>query len=236
MAACFASAALVSASTATAGSISYQATPSGGNAGAVATFSTFAGGITVTLVNDDVNPRSVAENVSALVFAVSTGNGGAGSSLSSSSGLERTVAGDGSFSDGASVSTGWVFGTSGSNTISLDVLSGTGHAGPAHTLIGDPDSTNYYSNADNSIARNGPHNPFLANTITFNIVDPAATAQSTVTNVCFQFGTTDGSNLVPGTDPPPSVPEPASLVMAGIGLTSVIGHCVLRRKRRGFPR
>jgi hypothetical protein len=32
---------------------------------------------------------------------------------------------------------GWVLSASG-NTISLDVLSGSGHAGPAHMIIGDP--------------------------------------------------------------------------------------------------
>jgi hypothetical protein len=222
---------LFSAMTAPAGSIAYQATPSGGNAPAVASFTTYAGGITVTLVNDDVNPGSVAENVSALRFDVSTGNGGAGSSLSSSSGTPRTVAGDGTFSDGSPVPTGWAFGTSGGMTISLDVLSG-GASGPAHTLLGLPDSGGSYSNAKGSIAGNGPHNPFLADTITFNIIDPAATDFSMITNVNIQFGTTDGSNLVPGIDSPPSVPEPASVVMAGIGLTSVLGYCVLDRRRR----
>jgi hypothetical protein len=223
-------AALLSATSARAGSITYDATSSGGNAPAFATFTTYTGGITVSLVNNDVNPKSVAENVSALLFDVSTGNGGAGSSLSSSSGILRTVAGDGTFSDGSSVSTGWAFATSGATGISLDVL-GSGGSGPTHTLIGMPGGSNLYSNANSSIAGNGPHNPFLGNTITFNISDPAATDVSMITNVNFQFGTTDGANQVVGFDPP-SVPEPASVVMAGIGLTSVFGYCLLRRHRR----
>ena len=198
----------------------------------MATFSTFAGGITVTLVNNDVNPTSVAENVSALVFDVSTGNGGAGSSLSSSSGLERPL-----------------LATAHSATASRQHRLGHRHVRfehhqprcsrrqrpcrPCATLIGNPDSSDSYSNANGSIAGNGPHNPFLANTITFNIADPAATAQSTITNVNFQFGTTDGSNLVRGIDPPSlAVPEPASLGMAGIGLASVFGYCVFGRRRR----
>jgi hypothetical protein len=222
----------LSAKTADAGSITYVATSSAGNAPAVATFTTSAGSITVTLVNDDVNPVSVGENVSALRFDVSTGNGGVASYLSSSSGAERTVAGNGAFSDGSSVATGWAFARSGATTISLDVL-GAGGSGPAHTLIGLPDSGGSYSAAKGSIAGNGPHNPFLANTITFNITDPAATSASQITNVCFQFGTTDGANQVAGIDPPVSVPEPASVVTVWTGLACVFGYCVLDRRRRG---
>ncbi len=217
---------------ATAGSITYEATAPGGNAAAVATFSTFAGGITVTLVNNDVNPTSVAENVSALVFDVSTGNGGAGSSLSSSSGLERTVAGNGSFSDGALVNTGWVIGTSGSSIISLDVLSGSGHAGPAHTLIGNPDSSDSYSNANGSTPATDPTIPSsrTRSRSTSPILRPQPKHDH---ERQLPVRPTDGSNLVRGIDPPSlAVPEPASLGMAGIGLASVFGYCVFGRRRR----
>jgi hypothetical protein len=224
-------AALLSAGTATADVIAYEATPPGGNAPAVATFTTYAGGITLTLVNNDVNPGSVGENVSAVLFSISTGNGGAGSSLSSSSGLERTVNGDGSYSDGSSVPTGWSFSTSGSNAISLDVLSGNGHAGPAHTLIGTPDINNLYSDADGSIAGNPAHNPFLTNAITFAISDSAATNLSTISNVSLQFGTSDGKFQVTAVDPP-AIPEPGSLVMAGTVLTGVIVYRAFDRRRR----
>src|SRR5262249_31398028 len=99
------------------------------------------------------------------------------------------------------------------------------------TLIGKPGGSNLYSSANSSIAGNGPHNPFLADTITFNIIDPAATDLSTITNVNFQFGTTDGANKVVGIDPP-AVPEHTSVVMAGLRLASVCGYCLRRRRRR----
>jgi hypothetical protein len=150
--------------------------------------------------------------------------------------LERTINSASSpFVDGSTVATGWVLSAPGSS-LELDVLAGPGHAGPAHTLIGKPDPSNptEYTNANGSIAGNGSHNPFLANTITFTINFPGVTAASTISNVILQFGTTDGSNQVPGT-PVSSVPEPASLVMAGFGLATALGCCILQR-RRNRPR
>ena len=89
---------------------------------------------------------------------------------------------------GETVAAGWVFSSSGKN-FSLDVLSGTGHAGPAHTIIGAPAVDNKYDGAGGSIAGNGPHNPFLALSAVFQLgVDelPNVTAST------FQFGTADG--------------------------------------------
>jgi hypothetical protein len=74
-----------------------------------------------------------------------------------------------------------------------------------------------YSNANGSIAGNGPHNPFLNQTATFNIAVTGVTAATTVTSATFSFGTVAGVN-VPGTPGTPAVPEPISSALVGTGL------------------
>lgn len=86
---------------------------------------------------------------------------------------------------------GWVFSSSGEN-FSLDVLSGTGHAGPAHTIIGAPAVDNKYDGAGGSIAGNGPHNPFLALSVVFQFSLTCVDELPNVTASTFQFRTADG--------------------------------------------
>ena len=110
-------------------------TPSGSTIGgsavnAQAVLTTSANQITVTLRNLEVNPTSVAQNISDFLFQLDgTFSGG---TLAGSSGKERTVAGGGSFTDGSVVSTGWDLTSSGSN-FTLDVLGAP--AGASHTII-----------------------------------------------------------------------------------------------------
>ena len=99
---------------------------------------------------------------------------------------ERNIAADGTFTDGNVVDTGWALSNVGS-TFHLNVL-GTA-IGPAHLIIGGPDHSSVYSNANGSIAGNGPHNPFLGLSAVFLIVDPGITADTQVSNVVFSFGT-----------------------------------------------
>src|SRR5262245_55735486 len=61
--------------------------------------------LTVTLADLQTNQKSVGQNVSDLGFEISTGQ--TDGTLTTSAGLERTVAGNGSFTDGSVVSTGW---------------------------------------------------------------------------------------------------------------------------------
>ena len=60
----------------------------------------------------------------------------------------------------------------------LDAL-GTA-AAPSHLIIGPPDASNLYSNANDSIAGNGPHNPFLDGTATFMLDIAGVTADTTL--------------------------------------------------------
>lgn len=195
-------------------------TPPGSTAGgqpvdAQATFTFGTDTLQIVLQNLEGNPTSVIQALSDLEFTLSTIAGA--SSISSSSGTERTIHGDGTFTDGASVSTGWAL-NGGGASFQLDVL-GTA-IGPAHLLIGPPGPLGY-SNANGSIAGNGPHNPFLAETATFNLFLPGVTANTTITSATFSFGTTEGQATVPGTPIPEEIPEPGSLALIGLGLAAI---------------
>jgi hypothetical protein len=86
--------------------------------------------------------------------------------------------------------------------------------GPEQTLIGGTGS-GAYANANGSIAGNDPHNPFLVGTVTFTLVVPGVTVNSTFSNVVIQFGT---EATPPQTQ---QVPEPASMLLLGSGLIGV---------------
>jgi hypothetical protein len=186
---------------------------------------TGAGTITLTLTNLGVNPGSVAENISAFNFTL--GNPAGATSLASMSSFGRIVASDGTYTDSGPITSGWVQSMIGASTIKVDVLAGTGHAGPAETILGMPDGGDLYSAAGGSIAGNGPHNPFLNQTATFVFSAADVTALTTVTAAQFQFGTTDGEGLVPGvpslTTNTIPVPVPAAawsgmMVLGGLGV------------------
>ena len=188
---------------------------------ATATFVTSTNDLKITLTNLQNNPTSIIQNLSDLAFTLSTGQ--TVGSLLSSSALARTVNDNGTFMNGSTGSTGWELETSGSG-LRLHVL-GT-PIGPAHTLIGDSGAGNLYSNANGSIAGNGPHNPFITGTATFDIQIIGLIASSLVNSATFSFGTTEGAN-VPGV---PRVPGPATLLLVGSGL-GIIGFRGWRRRQ-----
>jgi MYXO-CTERM domain-containing protein len=133
------------------------------------------------------------------------------------------VAADGTFTDAGTVSpTHWALQTSGAQLLLNDLTGGQ----PKQTLIGLPNSSGVYSNANGSIAGNGPHNPFLFGPITFTLTVPGVTAASTITEVTFSFGTTVGQDVAG------IVPEPASATLIAVGLTAVAALAGLRRRSR----
>ena len=187
---------------------------------------TGSGFITVTLHNLEANPTSVAQNLSGLLLTFDSNVGA--SSLTSSSGQEVTVTSKskGGFVLGGTVSTGWSLSSPLSTTLFLNVL-GTA-AGPEHTIIGAPGTGPEYSHANGSIVGNGPHNPFLYESATFNISAASVTPGTEITGAQFSFGTTAGNNAV---GIPRAVPEPASLGLIGMGLASTGVVRLLRRRK-----
>ncbi len=227
----FALALFLAAKSSVAGTISF-ATPSpsstsGLPVAAEADFTTGNGTVTVTLQNFEVNPTSAVQAISGLTFSIDGNQTTA--TLASSSGVERLIAGDGSYTDASSPSsTGWGLATSGS-ALNLDVLL-PGAAGPSNLIIGAPASDGLYDAANGSIAGNGPHNPFLALLATFTLNVQGVTAQDTITSASFQFGTTDGSNIVNGV-PITATPEPATALLAGFGALGFGIRRVFTRRR-----
>jgi hypothetical protein len=189
-------------------------TQSGNPVSAEADITTGAGTISLTLKNLTVNPKTVAQNLSAFFLTL---NGAPGSnSLSSMSGSQIDIDGSGNATADAhpTVTSGWVESSSG-DTLKLDVLAGSGHAGPADTIVGAPGTSGLYGNADGSIASNPAHNPFINQVATFTFSAANVTATTNITGVTFQFGTTDGQGQLAGVPAP--VPLPPA-VWGGLGL------------------
>jgi len=177
------------------------------------------GTVTITLNNNLTNAQviSVIQNVSGVYFQVSGYNGGAVSLSASNSTQSTNIAANGNATLAGAVNpTGWAAGHSGS-TITVCVVCAFGvgpTVGPEQTLIGGTGS-GAYANANGSIAGNDPHNPFLVGTVTFTLVVPGVTVNSTFSNFVIQFGT---EATPPQTQ---QVPEPASMLLLGSGLIGV---------------
>jgi hypothetical protein len=200
------------------------ATTSGGPVDASATFTTGTNSISVSLSNLQANITDVAQALSDLFFTYS-GSNLSGQTLTSSSGQEITVASNGTFSLGPTVSSGWALSSPTSNTLLLNDL---GAAGPTHLILGPPGSGGTYSNANGSIAGNGPHNPFLNQTAMFVISLMGITPSTTITSATFSFGTTAGINVA---GVPSAVPLPGALSLFATGLGG-LGLLGWRRKRK----
>jgi hypothetical protein len=181
-------------------------------------FTTSANTVQIVLQNDQADPKSATQCLSGLQFHLSAGQ--TSGTLTSSSGIDRTIMGNGSYSDGANpVSSGWLLQTVGSDL----KLNDLGSDSPLHAIVGPPNGSNAYANGNPSI-KNGPHNPHLAPSASFTLNVPGVTAASTVSSVVFQFNTSPGNNVAGAA----VIPEPASAGV--IGLCS-IGACMRRRRR-----
>ena len=191
------------------------ATMDGHPVSATVSFETKDDWIWVFLENLQADPKSVVQNLSSLLFTVSTGQ--TTGTLTSSLGAPRTVASNKTYTDGPVADTGWQVRTT-DGQLDLHVL-GT-PAGPAHTIIGPPDGSNKYGKAKGSIKGSPSHNPFLAENATFELEVLGVTEGSSIAAVTFGFGTSAGDII--------TVPEPTTLCLLG-GMTGV--WAVVRRRR-----
>jgi hypothetical protein len=196
----------------------------GGPVNASATLTTGTGSVTITLTDLQANPTDVAQLISDLDFVLS--NGATTGTLTSSSGQQITVNSGGTSLLGSTGSTGWGLNNNVSGGLQLDAL---GFIGPAGLILGPPGGGGLYSNANASIAGNGPHNPFINQTATFAVAVAGVTATTTITSATFSFGTTAGVNIG-GTPSTPGVPEPSSLALGA----TVIGMALFFGRRFRF--
>jgi hypothetical protein len=192
------------------------------------TFTPGAGSLVITLTDLLANPKSAGQLISDLQFSLSSSST---PMLSGSSANLVTVNGDGSTtSAGTGVTTGWGFGTFGGGfilcVICPDGLSQGPSAQPTQEIIGPGP----YTTANGSIAGNNGHNPFIDQSATFTISDSAITANTTVSDVTFSFGTTfgAGNSTSPGIGLSPTVPEPTTYALCAAGL---LGLACVRRRR-----
>jgi hypothetical protein len=195
---------------------------------ACADFTTSNDQLTITLTNLLADPRNIIQAISDLFFTLDDTSLGSGTVTGS--GQEVTINADGTFVLGSTAPAGFVLSGTGGSYL-LDVLAGPGHAGPAHLIIGPPNTTTgIYTNANASIAGNGPHNPFLNQTADFTIALTGVSADTVVTSATFSFGTTAGVNVPGVPQPTPGVPEPGTLVLLAAGLLG------LGAAKRSWPR
>ncbi len=210
------------AASAASSTYAFAGTTNGGSSSADAKFVTGNGTITVTLDDLLSNPSNVGQLLSDIFFTPSGGTTSS-ASISSASGTRLTVASGGSYTVGSPVTPNWSLSSPSSGTLLLTFAGGP----PDHLIIGTSSNGTYtggtYSNANASIAGNGPHNPFLESGVTFNLAVPGITAANTITSATFSFGTTAGDNH-PGT----LVPEADAITLFLLG-TLLTGVGFLRR-------
>ena len=182
---------------------------------AKATFTTGDDSITVVIENLQVDPRSFIQCLSGLLFTLNSGQ--TVGTLIESSAVLRTVALDGTYTDGPGpVTTDWDLG---STIIGLSLYGMDAAEWPAYRIIGPPPESNVYDNSNGSIAGNKPHNAFLGENATFVLNVPGVTDASRITDVTFEFGTSPGNTV--------TIPEPATMSLLTLG-----GLLILRRRRR----
>ena len=204
---------------------------SGSSAGtpvsATASFDVSAGGLSLVLTNTTPHTADAGQLLTGIRFSLKNGvtdvSDGSGFTAT---GVERTVAGDGSYTNGgAPTALSWESGFGGGlyqfdfNPDAKDAL-----LGPADGETGVPLSGVYTANG--SINGNPGHTPYAGKTATFTLSSANINLGTVVGDVTFIYNTALSQDI-PSGPPGGGVPEPASLGMLGAGAIGLL----LRRRR-----
>jgi hypothetical protein len=193
------------------------------NASAIITLDATAGTITVTVTDLQANPTDVAQLISDFDFTLSNAVN-TSASVFTQAGPRINIDGSGNATVASGAPASWAFSNGGGGSLVLNTLGG---GQPKDLIIGPAGPGGIYTNANGSIAGNGPHNPFINGTGTFTVTGVTGlTAGTTVTSATFSFGTTAGVDI-PGV--PSNAPEPGTVSLLGFGLLA-LGY-VAHRKR-----
>jgi hypothetical protein len=227
------------------------------SAEALFSFDVAAHTLSIQLLNLEANPTSVVQLISGIEFDFThLASGSLGASITSAHESTYDIQGGGVPVADQENST-WIAQTLSNTSLSLcEICKLGGGGGPHQLIIGGPDptklSTDTYSNANGSIAGNGPHNPFILGSgdtyssgplagaaytsPTWVLNVPLLTADTQISQVRFIFGTSyDGGLYIPpppGTNNQGGAPEPGTLAMMLGGIALVVGSRVSRRFRK----
>ncbi|MGE3641265.1 MAG: hypothetical protein AB7G28_22095 [Pirellulales bacterium] len=168
--------------------------------------------VTVVLTNTTTTTLDAGELFTGLDFRI----GGLATSMTSDMGIQRTVAANGTYSDTLTLQDlSWSLVSLGSGNYQLNF-----NPDAKDSILGPPSGGNY-AGANGSIKGNNGHNPFAAQTATFQLSVPGLTSGTKVGVTTFRYGT----ELEPATGT--ITPEPACCLLFATG---GVGALLFRRR------